>query len=179
MSNLIVGLDPGVSGGIALIDCNGDIKELHRIPIFEIARETAKKKKKQKHVDFKAVFKILDPMYKKNKITAYIEEITHLFGLPSSSNFRLGYSCGVLHAALQSFGDFYLVKPKLWQSHSWLDIDKVYKTTKAGVKKVDPKPTSIKCAKRLYPNESFIVPGGRALHDGALEACLIARFGLD
>jgi len=181
VSKFFLGIDPGVAaGGISLLDEQGKLLEIHKIPTFTI--ETGRKttngnKKKQTQIDFRALFDILDPIYQKGEVHAYVEEITHLFGLPSSSNFKLGYACGVVHAALQTFGDFYLVSPKTWQSEIWVPGDIIYKMTKSSQKRTDPKPTSKRAAQRLYPDESFILPRGKAFHDGAAEATLIAEYG--
>lgn len=180
--DVILGIDPGVSGGICLMDMDKNILEMHRMPFFEIEKGKSKKTKKalmQKQIDFRALFNILEPIYKEHKVEAFIEEITHLFALPSSSNFRLGYACGIVHAALQTFGDFYLVKPKLWQSEIWIEDDYSHKLTKKGIKKIDPKSTSKNSALRLYPSEGFIPKGCRSLHDGIMEAALIGVYGCD
>ena len=177
---LILGIDPGISGGICVMDEIGVIKHIHKIPTFKMKTGTLTKKGKDKmqtQVDFRELFNILEPIYKYNEIRAYVEEITHLHGFPSSSNFRLGYACGIVHAALQTFGDFYLIKPRLWQKELWEDGDIVLKEIKGGKKRKDPKPTSMECAKRLFSEESFIPKGCRSMHDGLIDAALIAEYG--
>ncbi|MBE9542548.1 MAG: hypothetical protein IMF01_09535 [Proteobacteria bacterium] len=177
---IILGVDPGSSGGLCTMDMDGNILELHKMPIFEIDTGKVKKggkPKMRKQIDFRGLFNILEPIYKSNEVEAYTEEITHLFGLPSSSNFTLGYACGVVHSALQTFGEFYLVKPRLWQKEVWQEVDYVHKLTKSGAKKIDPKPTSKACADRLYKLDTFIPKGGRKPHDGLMDAALIAEYG--
>jgi hypothetical protein len=184
---VIIGIDPGIKAGhiIVLSQC-AQIVESHPIPTFNIEKAPTKKKlkdptkkaapRKQAQIDFKELFNVIESLFNKypeNEI--YIEEISHLFGLPSSSNFRLGYACGVIHAALQTFGEFYLVPARKWQPAVWEESDKVI--TKKIVKKIEKsktetKPTSLNAFKRIFPDYE------EKVSEGIVDAALIAYYGL-
>lgn len=187
MARIIIGCDPGMTGGIAIL-VDGKIHALHKMPIFEVKTIKNKKAKKVKHLDVEAIYKILEPLFKNDKPEVYVEELTHLFGLPSTSNFKLGYACGIIHGILQTLGDFYLIHQKKWQQ-IWIPEDieheidkktgkiKMVRRGKSSQPKINTKATSLNCAKRIYPGHDLIAPGGRKPHDGCIDALLIATFG--
>lgn len=187
MSKIDVGIDPGMSGGIVIL-VDGAIHAIHKMPIFEVDVVKNKKKSKQKHLDVPRLFEILRPLYINNKPDVYVEELTHLFGLPASSNFKLGYSVGAIHGVLQTLGEFYLIHQKKWQqiwdpSDITYEIDKktgkvkMAKRGKTSKPKVNTKETSLNCARRLYPGHDLLAEGGRVPHDGCVDALLIATYG--
>jgi hypothetical protein len=169
----IIAMDPGVAGAIVILQ-DGKILEAHNMPIFKIEKPPKKGKKKptmQAQVDFKGIFNILEPHFGDNneKPEIYVEEITHLFGLPSSSNFKLGYAAGVLHAAVQTFADeFYLVPPKKWQAGVWDEADKCLKPNK----RVDTGATSKNAFARIFAGYE-----GKLKSEGIRDAALIAWYG--
>ena len=184
---LIIGCDPGVAGGIVVLSPFGEILEAHSMPTFDVIKPKAKKKvnpdappkrvpktessvTKRKQIDFKGLFDILEKHFGPSQSPEiYIEEITHLFGLPSSSNFTLGYAAGVLHAAVQTFADeFYLVSPKKWQNGVFDGLDKVMKSNG----RVDTKETAKNAFKRIFPDYQ-----GK-YNEGIRDAALIAYYGL-
>lgn len=176
MSKMIIGCDPGVAGAIVILSPDGKILEAHNMPIFKIEKAPKKGKTKptmQAQVDFKGIFSIFEPHFGSKAEAApeiYVEEITHLFGLPSSSNFKLGYAAGVLHAGVQTFADeFYLVPARKWQSAIFIDSDKVLKANK----RLDTGATVKKAFKRIFPDYS-----GKLKSEGIRDAALIAYYGL-
>lgn len=184
---VIIGCDPGMDGGIVVMSCEGEILEAHNMPIFKVQvplkkrkpRPNAKPPKKPKkpkqfseerHVDFSGIRKIFETHVSDfSRPDIYIEQITHLFGLPSSSNFKLGYAAGVLHGAVQSVvNEFYLVPAKKW--HSILQpSDMAYK--KSG--SVDWGITGKNAFSRIFPDYK-----GELNSEGIRDAALIAYYGL-
>lgn len=186
MRGLIIGCDPGVAGAIVIMSPFGEILEAHSMPTFDVLKPKKKKKidpdappkrvsksdvTKRKQIDFKGLFEILDKHFGDGVIPPeiYVEELTHLFGLPSSSNFTLGYAAGVLHAAVQTFADeFYLVSPKKWQSGVFDGLDKRLKDNG----RVDTKETAKNAFKRIFPDYKG------PYNEGIRDAALIAYYGL-
>lgn len=184
----VIGIDPGVEGAIVILTLNGKISSAYNIPVVETEKPKAKKKPKKdapfakkpkkeslttitKTVDFEGVRSILKPyLYAclvQDQAEVYIEEITHLFGLPSSTNFKLGHAVGVIQSAIQSYTDeFYLVPIKKWQAGVWDESDMVYKSNK----RIDTKATSKNAFKRIFPDYDGINS------DGVRDAALIAWF---
>lgn len=191
MSRIIIGCDPGVAGAIVALSEKGELLHAHRMPTYEIIKPKAKKKpkadappkKKPKkesdvkislQVDFRALFDLIGPYFTDGPLRdehpeVYIEEITHLFGLPSQTNFKLGHAVGVLTAAVQVYAEeFFIVQPKKWQQGVWIEADMVYKPNK----RVNTGETSRNAFNRIFPNWDGLNT------DGVRDAALIAYYAL-
>lgn len=184
----IIAFDPGVEGAIVILSSDGKIKAVFNMPVIETEKPKAKKKPKKdapakkpkkeslftvsRTVDFNGVRYLLEPFFlslRKDECEIYVEEITHLFALPSSTNFKLGHAVGVIHSAIQSFTDeFYLVPVKKWQAGVWIEDDHVLKPNK----RIDTKKTTEKAFNRIFPDYDGINS------DGVRDAALIAYFAL-
>ena len=63
------------------------------------------------------------------------------------------------------------IAPKTWQKLVWTHSDKVMEASKVNTKK-----TSLACAKRLWPNDTFVKNERcKTSHDGIVDAMLIAE----
>lgn len=150
MEKTFIGIDPGQEGFITAIFPNGkfefysidenDDLDLHR------ALKSIKERSWQ--------------------VTAVMEDVHAIFGSSAGSTFAFGEIKGILKGLLIAEEITYtLVAPKDWQKEIWINQDKIeitksrkhtdketgeveYKQYKA----VDPKPTSINAARRLFPN---------------------------
>ena len=193
MSRISIGIDIGMSGGLAILK-DGKIHSLHKMPTFEVntGKKITKGKKKgqdkmENHIDAPALHDILCPYFdgmpRHATPNVFVETVTHLFNLPSSSNFKLGYAAGVVHGVLQTLGEFYLIKPSQWQKIFRPDdivqetIKGIPQETASGKPKKDTKKTAMACAKRLYPEYDFKALGGVTQIDGMVDALLIATHG--
>jgi hypothetical protein len=193
LPGVIIACDPGMDGGIVVLSPEGEIIEAHNMPTFTVQvpkkkrrprkgaenKAPPKRPKKEKefseerHIDFLAIKKIFErftpPVYSK-KPEVYIENFTHLYGLPSSSNFKLGYAVGVLHGAVQSVVDsFYLVPVSKWHS-VLIPSDMAFKADGS----VDWGKTAKNAFSRLFPNYQ-----GEHNSEGIRDAALIASYGLN
>lgn len=176
---ITLGIDPGIAaGGIVALADDLTIIGKDVMPTFLIELDSKKKdgsNKTEKQIDFKELFNIVQRYHNEYEVDTYVERITHLFGLPGSSNFRLGYACGVIHACLQTFGDFHMVKPRIWQNKIWIENDIV---KKPGTNKKDTKLTTLNAASRIFPDECFTATErAKKPHDGIVDAALIAFYG--
>jgi len=86
--DMVVGLDPGVTGGITIVYKNGKVN-IHRIPVKTV---TVNKKKKKKY-DLEAVVAILKPLEGK-KVLFVQERVASMPGEGSVSAFSFGRSAG-------------------------------------------------------------------------------------
>ena len=163
---MIIGIDPGINGGIAILD--GALVQLFEMPVFE----TKIRGKVQRHIDTRGVRKIL---WNHRGARLFLEEIHSIFGTNASSNFKMGQNLGMLQGLLDMLWDNYeLVAPKIWQAEVWEESDKIKKPNG----RVETKKTSANAAVRILGSEKlFIPPGKRSLHDGLVDAYLIAKFG--
>lgn len=186
----IIACDPGAEGAIALISPDGKLLEAYNMPVKEIQKPKVKKKPKKdappkkkpkkesefsisRMTDYRGLFELLTKIIDEHGIgdvEFFVEEITHLFGLPSSTNFKLGHAAGVLQAAVSTFADeYYLVPVKKWQAGVWTDDDKVLKENG----RVDTKATTQKAFNRIFP-------GWKGINsDGVRDAALIGYYALN
>lgn len=192
MRDLIIGCDPGVEGAIVVLSSDGKIKAAYNMPFNETEKPKVKKKprkpkvepdptkkpKKKKpeslftikrKVDYPALVELFKGYFPARiNPEIYVEEITHLFNLPSTTNFDLGYGIGILQAAIQTVhNEFYIVPVKKWQAGIWEPQDMVYKENK----RVDTKATTKNAFNRIFPDYQGINS------DGVRDAALIAYFG--
>lgn len=104
---------------------------------------------------------------------AVVEDVHAMPGNGAVSMFRFGQCKGIILGALSALGIPYsLATPQTWQRAIWCAPDRV---KIAG--KVQPKPTSINAAQRLFPDVSLLAsPRSVKPHDGMADALLIAEY---
>lgn len=165
MQNLIVGVDPGKKGGVAVY--NIETKEISfiQMPINKNGR-----------VDIKELVSFLSPI-KENILCVYVEKVTSFKGESNFTGFNFGASVGALMASFDFLNiPFDEVLPRIWQGTMWTGIDKIFKQVKSKLKH-DTKATSLKAAQRLFPECTFLAtPRSKVPHDGIVDAVLIAYY---
>lgn len=154
MSKLVIGIDIGARGGIAVV---GDTIDYQLLGTVESWKKFVAK-------------------YNKRTALVVFEDLHSIYGASAKSNFQFGVNNGIVIGALEAMGlNYEKVAPKKWQKHIWMPEDFV----KFG-DKIDTKATSLKAAKRLYPEESFIMSARSSVpHDGIVDAVLLATYGYD
>lgn len=188
MSQKVIGIDPGVDGGIAFFD--GESLQLFEMPSFEIQTKLSKPKKlksglkthkKERYISTRGLLDLLVYQLGISDCTVIIEDIASFYGISASVNFKMGYNLGMIHALLDIHAtEYHLVKPSIWQKKIWTDDDKVIRhnpSAKVRQSKTDTKATSLNAAKRLFPETDFIPSGKRKPHDGLIDAALISLYG--
>lgn len=171
-SKLILGIDPGKSGGLVLLSAKtGKIVKKKVMPL--VGKEL---------LDTDAI----DSFVKK-----YAHRIEHVFmekvaAMPFQgvvSMFSFGVVFGVLQGVVVGNSlPHTLVMPKAWQQRMFLGVPHVSKSAQKGKGKKkqkvnDNKAMALIAAKRLFPKTSFIPAGCRKEHDGLVDAALIALWG--
>lgn len=180
----ILGADPGKHGGVVLLSAS--YNPLHIAPddilMFPV------KKTEEGDLDIMDIWNTIAPY--RDQILLYVQEDVHaLFGSSANGTFEFGAAVGALYATLQllsatsnlnSKAEVVRVAPKVWQKLVWkpsyVVIDK--KKSTAGRKKTDTKATSTNAAAVLFPGVSFTPKRCRTVHDGLVDAALIAYYGL-
>jgi len=110
--DVVVGLDPGVTGGITIVYKNGKVK-IHRIPVKTV---TVNKKIKKKY-DLKGVVDILKPLRGK-KVLFVQERVSSMPGEGSVSAFSFGRSAGsTVGIAIAMEFDVIEVGSMKWKKH--------------------------------------------------------------
>lgn len=167
-----IGIDPGKSGGIAVIT-DGSLEKLYTIPTIG------------KEVDIRQLSEILKKYYDH---TVAIEMVHSMHQMSANSNFQFGFVCGIIEGLVSGLNMKYVkVSPKMWQEIIFrgIPVHRKPSTTeimKSGAKKVttgriDTKKMSLISAKRLFPNETFLATDRSSVpHDGLYDAANIAEY---
>lgn len=99
---------------------------------------------------------------------AYVEETHPFFKASKKSSMTLGRICGSIEGVLAGIGIPYTrVRPNVWT-----------KAMHAGLgENMTAKQKSLLAASRMFPGESFRVTQDTPIHDGLVDAALIAEYG--
>lgn len=158
-----IGVDPGLSGAIGILDSKGSFVAVHDMPLIETETGITKivnlkrVKETKREVDGATLRDILLP-YKKSK--AVVEQVHSMPEQGVVSVFNFGYSYGVAVGVIQSMG-FNLLKvpPNKWKTRLGLDSDKN---------------KSLDLARSLFPEASEYIKLRK--NDGRAEALLLAVY---
>lgn len=164
------GVDPGKSGAIAVMDFKGEI--VHRFIMPNIGDD----------IDIHELYKAFTALKSEFTLTLVLEDVHSIFNSSAGSNFTFGFVCGAIEAIVISHSiKLIKVQPKTWQKEIWQNADKCYKPKKPEQKNpsIDTKATSLKAAKRMFPEFDFRKPNSiRSVnaHDGIVDAVLICEY---
>ena len=145
----IIGIDPGISGAIAVLDAGGLLVAHSAMPTYQPGKAS--------RVNAAALCAFLDP-YRAGH--AILEQVGAMPGQGVASMFSFGHAAGSVEGVLAALGISYeLVTPQTWK--------RAYKLNGK------PKDASRALAQRLYPG----APLGRKKDSGLADALLLARYG--
>jgi crossover junction endodeoxyribonuclease RuvC len=110
---LKIGIDPGLSGAIVLLEGNSPI-EWHKMPTMKTGSAN--------RVNAPALAAIIRPyMYLDDPIHAYVELVSSMPGQGVASMFSFGHSAGVLQGVLGAFEiPVTMVTPSQWKKRAGL-----------------------------------------------------------
>jgi hypothetical protein len=110
--NVIIAVDPGLTGGIAIIEGKKE-PVVHKIPVEQIVVN----KKKKKIYDLDGISEILKPYLSKNVLFVQ-EKVSAMPNQGVTSSFNFGFSAGsTLGIAAGKGFDRYEVRPQAWKKH--------------------------------------------------------------
>jgi len=176
----IIGIDPGLDGGITIM-IDGTIINMILMPTYEETTKTKTKTgkfKKQRHIDD---HKFADINIANKDAKIYMEKVNPLAGMGSASSTRMAISIGRIEGIMIGMGfEWTYITPATWQKDIWHEKDRVMrknpdKKTKQG--NTDTKKTSLNAALRLFPTVNFVPKGKKVPHDGLFDSALIAEHG--
>ena len=111
----IIVVDPGLSGGIAILNGNKDDMEVYHMPINTIIKGTKKKPKKSNEIDCQGIIDILSKV-KDKKVLFVIERVTARGGEAPNRAFNFGYGWGYIQGVAWTLGfDVEIVTPQKWK----------------------------------------------------------------
>ena len=151
---MIVGIDPGVSGGIGFVKPDGTFWKCEHLPTMTVGTGKAKGKRK---INAAELCRLLEA----EQVTlCLIEKVASMPKQGVASVFSFGYSAGIIEGVVASLGIPYdFVTPQRWRKH--------YSLIKS------EKDASRAKAQQLFPD----APLGLKKDHGPAEALLIARYG--
>lgn len=152
MTRCIVGIDPGLTGGVAMLRTDGTLEFAEPMPVLQAAVAT---------VDVATLRGWLESRAGRTEsVFAYVERAQAMPQQGVSSAFNYGLLFGSTLTALTALGVGYeLVSPAQWKRQMGLDRDKR---------------RSIALALQFYPHLAPL----RAKDDGVAEAVLLARWAI-
>lgn len=155
---MIVGIDPGLSGAIALYR-----PEPGSLVITDLPTQTRRlsNKKLRTELDLAALAHWLDLHLPIGDVHAYIEDPHAMPKQGITSAFRFGYVCGAIQAMITAYRvPMTLLPPATWKKALGLSSDKVGCQHKAS---------------QILPHHAHLWPLKK--HDGRAEAALLAWYG--
>ena len=161
---LIVGIDPGTSGAIAVLDSESpdsvallDLKNKSIIDIWDWLQ--ADMPTEYDNLGYKWSSRVL--------IKIWVEDVHSMHGMSAKSNFGFGKNLGIVTAIAEiASNTVNTVTPKIWQKYIGVTVKG--KAIKKEVAKI---------AQGLYPNAELYGKRGGLL-DGRADALMIAHYGL-
>lgn len=153
---LILGIDPGLTGALALLDRQGRVELAEELPTIQ---RGGGKGKVRRELDPAGLAHLLRPHAASIRL-ALVEAVASRPGQGVASVFSLGHSLGVIHGTLGTLGiPLHPVAPSTWKKAMGLGSDKEAARAMAA---------------RLFPS----IPLHRKADHNMAEALLLARHGL-
>lgn len=150
-----LGIDPGISGAIAVLDENEDIVQIFDMPTLEVI--TGKSKKQR--VNPQSIVSELK-LFKDQRIEGLIEQVNAMPNQGVTSMFSFGRSLGILEGVLAGLDIPYnLVTPTVWKKRMGVN------SSKDGAREL---------AMRTWSSKSELFK--RKKDDGRAEAALLALY---
>lgn len=157
---VILGIDPGKTGGMAAMDDAGQV--ISRLPIPTLATGVGSRR------DYdEGQIVVWLRQFMRDRVAAFLESQQAYPGQGAVSNFSTGGGYYLWRGILAALGISYeIVRPQTWQKAM---LDAVSGDTKA---------RAVATCKRLFPDVDLRVSErGTKPHDGVADALLIAEFG--
>jgi crossover junction endodeoxyribonuclease RuvC len=150
-----LGIDPGLSGALAVLDKDGEIIDIFDMPTLEVISGTSKKQRVNPH----GIVSELG-LFKDVSIQAIIEQVNAMPGQGVTSMFSFGRSLGILEGVLAGIQIPYtLVTPAVWKRKMQVN------SSKDGAREL---------AMRTWPSKADLFK--RKKDDGRAEAALLALY---
>ena len=154
----IVGIDPGLKGGMAFYKPDGLIA--HRTPVVETPFIKKGKKKTRQDMDLSTAAFLLREVVVKH---VFLEKVSAMPHQGVTGMFRFGQNLGQWQGILVGLGlEYTMVTPQAWKKHAGL----------IGANKV----SSVELARETWPDNASDFKFKTA-DEGRAEASLIAKYG--
>lgn len=146
----ILGIDPGVSGALALV-CDGDV-HVHDMPVAEV--------RGKRHIDGPRLAKLIATGFQVQPDMVVLEHVQGVQGSGATSAFSFGRGFGIVEGVVTAIGfPLTLVRPQTWTKALGVSRDK-------GQHRLT--------ASRLWPRHAELF--ARVKDDGRADAALLAHW---
>lgn len=155
---IVLGVDPGLAGGLAVLDVGGEVLDLRPMPVLPGQRRT---------IDARELANWLYATEEQHGAfaLAVVERVGAMPRQGIASAFSFGAGWGLVLGVLAALKvPVELATPQRWKS-----------AVLAGTPK--DKGAAIAFCRRRWPDTSLVPPRGRVPHDGLADALLIAEYG--
>jgi len=154
---LIIGIDPGITGAIAMIW--PESIEVYDLPTMAKGKGGAKVKKQIDAAELHKILVVGRHWFGVDKVSVYLERVSAMPGQGVASMFSMGDTFGCIRGVIGAIGyPVEIITPQSWKKYYRLPSDKEVVRAKAI---------------ELFPGQPL---GNKKDHNRA-EALLIARFG--
>ena len=163
----ILGIDPGLDGGLIMLNGVGDILEKRPMPVLSV------KGKGKRNPDLPRIVELLQDL---GPNITYLEKVSARPGNGNVSMFNFGFGFGALVMGLTALSlPYVLVLPQTWCKVMHQTLPAKIKADK-GIK---AKQRSLMVFHQMYPELELRKPGQRktTVHSGMMDALLIAEYG--
>ena len=159
--SIIIGIDPGMTGGICIRDLTNNEVDLMVMPTKGTVRFT-------KLIDSEAIAEMFAEIRSEVKMV-YIEEIFAMSMQGSASMLSFGRGWGQILGVIHTLKmPYYTVRPQEWQKY-------VLPKGKAGTTKI----RALETAQKLFPTIDLRASERAKLaHDGKVDALMISEYGV-
>ena len=159
--SIIIGIDPGMTGGICIREMNTNEIELMVMPTKGTVRFT-------KLIDTEAIAEMFTEIRSEIKMI-YLEEIFAMSTQGSASMLSFGRGWGQILGVIHTLKlPYYIVRPQEWQKY-------VLPKGKAGTTKL----RALQAAEKMFPHvELRSSERAKLAHEGKVDALMISEFGV-
>jgi crossover junction endodeoxyribonuclease RuvC len=164
MNKVIIGIDPGLNGAIAVI--TPEAYAVHDIPVLEVKKGKSVKRR-YNAVEIARIIKtvLTNAAVKNQNVEVWLEDVHAMPGQGVTSMFSMGRGLGIYEGIVSAIGlPLQYISPITWKK----------KVMNGQGKEKD---AAVYKAQQLFPNAVLTTPRGRLL-DGRAEALLIAYYGM-
>ena len=183
----ILGIDPGLDGGLVMIDGEGNVLAKHVMPVItaeatkkkatKATTKTTKKKKSKgkgkRSPDLDGIVALLEEMAPDH---TYLEKVSARPGNGNVSMFNFGFGFGVLAMGLKALRlPFTYILPQKWCKVMHGELPEEVRTNKD----IEAKDKSLMVFNKLYPDMELRTARQKktTVHSGMMDALLIAEYG--
>jgi hypothetical protein len=172
----ILGIDPGLDGGLVMVDGEGNVLAKHVMPVTAKPKSKSKAKSKGKgkrSPDLQALVTLLEDLAPDH---TYLEKVSARPGNGNVSMFNFGFGFGALAMGLEALKlPFTYILPQTW-------CKVMHQTLSEEIRKdkdIEAKQKSLMVFKELYPDMELRTPRQHitTVHAGMMDALLIAEYG--